>query len=564
MESQLLQYLPKLPAADVLIHCGDFYGQRSKLPALDQFLASQTHIPTKIILRGNHDPNKSNQHLFPKSKAIFVTKSSTLNLLNNNGELIVALEPHSRNYNHHAELPRNCDILISHEPPFGILDYTYSGQRAGSTTLRRRVERSPYKPALWLCGHIHEGRGVTSHNFVPQQHEEESYSSSSSSSSSIVSKSKRHKAKLLLSQRQRRAMLTTKNHDISNNNDNDNATMGVQQSTLVVNAASANEGKARSLVNGPVLIDLILDPINENENEADTNNGTTTHDETEEVLRNTTTTTTTTTSSSTTTIGGITSEVIISPQSLSLVRPYSLEAMKCQQSSSSSSSSNDNDDDDQTHRLLLSVDVGLRTGIALFNGTGSLIKVDSFQFTSLEELSEWIVAAQQQQKQQQQQQQEDCCCSCFCFANVTHVVLEGRDPSMMSLWREAFTTQQQNNSSSVVIRVALLSAEDWRPHVLTRKEQRDARRAKTAASLIAQQIMYDSDIIDSYTTTTTTTTTTTHDAAEAIVIGHYAVRFLQWTTTTKSRPLVQRYTNGDVVVPKRLGKNTRKKKKKKK
>ena len=76
MEEQLFKFLPpgkattapyQLPAADVLIHCGDFWGSRARTMQLDTFFAAQPHIPIKIVVRGNHDPRTPGSVLFPKS-----------------------------------------------------------------------------------------------------------------------------------------------------------------------------------------------------------------------------------------------------------------------------------------------------------------------------------------------------------------------------------------------------------------------------------------------------------------------------------------------------------------
>jgi len=67
-----------LPRADVLIHCGDFAAsgsrktQREASRRLDEFLARQTHIPDKVIVQGNHDPDSPSKVLFPNSKAIYI------------------------------------------------------------------------------------------------------------------------------------------------------------------------------------------------------------------------------------------------------------------------------------------------------------------------------------------------------------------------------------------------------------------------------------------------------------------------------------------------------------
>eukprot|EP00986_Skeletonema_menzelii_P000634 scaffold177_cov245-Skeletonema_menzelii.AAC.1 len=87
-----------LPHADVLMHCGDFAAsgsrktQRAAARRLDEFLARQTHIPEKIVVQGNHDPDSTAKVLFPTSKAIYVRSSSTITV---NG-VHIALEPFSR------------------------------------------------------------------------------------------------------------------------------------------------------------------------------------------------------------------------------------------------------------------------------------------------------------------------------------------------------------------------------------------------------------------------------------------------------------------------------------
>lgn len=124
-----------LPQADVLLHCGDFAAsgsrktQRAAARRLDEFLSRQTHIPEKIVVQGNHDPDSTSKVLFPSSKAIYVRSSSTITV---NG-VHIALEPFSRRMAYRnarrqaasastaaSSFPK-CDILVSHEPPKGLL-----------------------------------------------------------------------------------------------------------------------------------------------------------------------------------------------------------------------------------------------------------------------------------------------------------------------------------------------------------------------------------------------------------------------------------------------------------
>ena len=48
-------------------------------------------------------------------------------------------------------------IVVSHQPPFGAGDALPNGMNVGSKAVREWIERE--KPAYWLCGHVHEGRG---------------------------------------------------------------------------------------------------------------------------------------------------------------------------------------------------------------------------------------------------------------------------------------------------------------------------------------------------------------------------------------------------------------------
>lgn len=211
-----------LPQADVLLHCGDFAAsgsrkmQRLAARRLDDFLARQTHIPEKIVVKGNHDPESPAKVLFPASKALYVRSSSTLMV---NG-VSFTLEPYSRRMAFRSirkrtssygmsTLPK-CDILVSHEPPKGVLDLTYHGFSAGSHYLKELVEHSEDKPRLWLCGHIHESRGVQTKAFQP---------------------------------------MNQQNGEKSDEEDND-------ASTMVINASNANSGRANRLVSGAVVVEI--------------------------------------------------------------------------------------------------------------------------------------------------------------------------------------------------------------------------------------------------------------------------------------------------------------------
>lgn len=60
-------------------------------------------------------------------------------------------------------IPNNTDVLITHCPPYGILDFAnYSNAHVGDRDLLTRVKE--VKPKLHIFGHIHEGFGKVEQN----------------------------------------------------------------------------------------------------------------------------------------------------------------------------------------------------------------------------------------------------------------------------------------------------------------------------------------------------------------------------------------------------------------
>ena len=55
-------------------------------------------------------------------------------------------------------IPANTDILITHGPPYGILDKNRVGFSAVCQSLKRAVKR--IQPKLHVFGHIHEAGGM--------------------------------------------------------------------------------------------------------------------------------------------------------------------------------------------------------------------------------------------------------------------------------------------------------------------------------------------------------------------------------------------------------------------
>lgn len=155
-----------LPDADVVIHCGDFTDLGTEAEALD-FLEWFCDLPHryKIFTPGNHDTC-----LFG---AGVEGLDDNVHFLYNSGVEIEGLNFYGVPFyiegsgNDYAwRIPEGTDVLISHQPPYGILDKAYeSGYgdvRFGSESLLTRV--SEITPMLCIFGHIHPMYGKAVQN----------------------------------------------------------------------------------------------------------------------------------------------------------------------------------------------------------------------------------------------------------------------------------------------------------------------------------------------------------------------------------------------------------------
>jgi Icc-related predicted phosphoesterase len=157
-----------IPAGDILIHAGDFTfmsKRPSKVADFDRWLGELRH-PIKIVIRGNHDS---------LVEAGVVTRLLNATLLINRGmeghglkiwgSPLTSLyggafgrsDPEERR-RIYAEIPSNTDVLVTHGPPYGILDCEHgSAKHQGCKLLLETVQR--LKPRLHVFGHVHGGYG---------------------------------------------------------------------------------------------------------------------------------------------------------------------------------------------------------------------------------------------------------------------------------------------------------------------------------------------------------------------------------------------------------------------
>jgi len=160
-----------VPEGDVLVHAGDFCsrGKESEVRAFARWFTAQPH-PHKVVIAGNHDRCLEldlglGERLFEGAVYLLDREASVAGLRFYGspwqpeflswafnlprGEPLRAMW---------AKIPVGVDVLLTHGPPFGVLDRTVRGDLVGCEELRVAVDR--VAPRVHAFGHIHEARGA--------------------------------------------------------------------------------------------------------------------------------------------------------------------------------------------------------------------------------------------------------------------------------------------------------------------------------------------------------------------------------------------------------------------
>ena len=159
-----------MPKGDVLIFAGDFSsnGSMNECIRFNNWLKKQNY-KWKLYIPGNHELLFEKNSGFESfiSEGINVNKKlikinnfnffgfSYTNPFNNYG---YQMKEDVQEYYFQTIAPNKVDILITHGPPFGILDVDNFGKSLGSKPLLKYVNR--VKPKIHVFGHIHESYGV--------------------------------------------------------------------------------------------------------------------------------------------------------------------------------------------------------------------------------------------------------------------------------------------------------------------------------------------------------------------------------------------------------------------
>ncbi|KAF0684025.1 Aste57867_23946 [Aphanomyces stellatus] len=180
-----------VPDGDVFIHAGDFSntGSHNQLRRFAAWIESLPHAH-KIVIAGNHEysldrawydkdgrkRHKEYQDPIVSKQILQRVCTYVENEVIDVGGVRIYGSPHSpvipgciMAFNlmpgrpsaaHWSKVPSDVDILVTHTPPFGILDANLRGQKCGDEDLLREVS-TRIRPRYHIFGHIHECHGTS-------------------------------------------------------------------------------------------------------------------------------------------------------------------------------------------------------------------------------------------------------------------------------------------------------------------------------------------------------------------------------------------------------------------
>jgi Icc-related predicted phosphoesterase len=178
----------KLPYGDVLVHAGDFtkFGRLAELQSFCEWFDSQPHS-RKVFVAGNHDAcletsaQEANK-IIDSFPGIDYLQDSSVTI---DGKLFYG-SPYTPRFMqwHFMEtrgapikriwdaIPDEVDVLITHGPAYGHGDlvpiypqFSKFRRVAGCVQLLLRIQE--IGPDLHICGHIHDGHGITRSDALP-------------------------------------------------------------------------------------------------------------------------------------------------------------------------------------------------------------------------------------------------------------------------------------------------------------------------------------------------------------------------------------------------------------
>jgi Icc-related predicted phosphoesterase len=170
-----------MPEGDILTHAGDITknGEMKQFKAFVEWLKPLSYRH-KVIIAGNHDnimldsDREIATRLLQEAGAIYLQDTAAeieglkfygspyAPRYGGYGFMLTRGEPIRQKW---AQIPSDVEILLTHSPPFSVLDWTVRNGNQGCEELLKRIGELPKLKAV-LCGHLHEGRGIVEKNGV--------------------------------------------------------------------------------------------------------------------------------------------------------------------------------------------------------------------------------------------------------------------------------------------------------------------------------------------------------------------------------------------------------------
>jgi predicted phosphohydrolase len=160
-----------VPDGDIFIHAGDFTIFSKSMDAVADFNDWLGGLPHryKIVVPGNHEfflEAEPSERFMLDNAIVLINEGTEIDGLRIWGSPVTPLyggafglrsaKDRRRLY---AQIPHGIDVLVTHGPPFGILDTApISGLHEGCPELLDVVEQ--VRPKLHVFGHIHTAYGI--------------------------------------------------------------------------------------------------------------------------------------------------------------------------------------------------------------------------------------------------------------------------------------------------------------------------------------------------------------------------------------------------------------------
>jgi len=153
--------LPDMPEADLVVHSGDISFAGSEDEAID-FIQWFMSLPYKykVFIAGNHDNclYEANIDGLPENCFYLCNSSVMIEGAKFYGLPMFMEDAMSDKFDESIRnIPSDTDILVTHQPPYGVLDFSENIHYGDHLLLQTVLD---IRPRYHLFGHIHDAYGV--------------------------------------------------------------------------------------------------------------------------------------------------------------------------------------------------------------------------------------------------------------------------------------------------------------------------------------------------------------------------------------------------------------------